>query len=55
MGIQRFPQNYQDSRPGSHISGSIVEWIAPFVKKIAGWGVLKARTEAIRHGEKNPV
>ena len=23
----------------------IVEWIAPFVKKIAGWSVLKARTK----------
>ena len=33
----------------------IVEWIAPFVKKIANWSVQKARNEAVRRGEKNPV
>ena len=33
----------------------IVEWIAPFVKRIANWSVQKARTEAVRCGEKNPV
>ena len=50
---QRLPQNYQDSRSGSHIEWiHIVEWIAPFVKKIAGWSVLKARTEAVRRVEK---
>ena len=30
----------------------IVEWIAPFVKRIADWSVQKARTEAVRRGEK---
>ena len=30
----------------------IVEWIVPFVKRIAGWSVQKARTEAVRRGEK---
>ena len=33
----------------------IVEWIVPFVKRIADWSVQKARTEAVRRGEKNPV
>ena len=33
----------------------IVEWIAPFVKRNADWSVQKARTEAVRRGEKNPV
>ena len=30
----------------------IVEWIVPFVKRIADWSVQKARTEAVRRGEK---
>ena len=30
----------------------IVEWIVPFVKRIPDWSVQKARTEAVRHGEK---
>ena len=30
----------------------IVEWIALFVKRIADWSVQKARTEAVRRGEK---
>ena len=33
----------------------IVKWIVPFVKRIADWSVQKARTEAVRRGEKNPV
>ena len=33
----------------------IVEWIAPFVKRIADWSMQKARAEAVRCGEKNPV
>ena len=30
----------------------IVEWIVPFVKRIADWSVQKARIEAVRRGEK---
>ena len=30
----------------------IVEWIVPFVKRIAEWSVQKARTEAVVRGEK---
>ena len=30
----------------------IAEWIAPFEKRIADWSVQKARTEAVRRGEK---
>ena len=30
----------------------IVEWTVPFVKRITDWSVQKARTEAVRHGEK---
>ena len=30
----------------------IVEWIVPFVKRIADWSVQRARTEAVRRGEK---
>ena len=30
----------------------IVEWIVPFIKRIADWSVQKARTEAVRRGEK---
>ena len=30
----------------------IVEWITPFVKRIADWSVQKARTEAVQCGEK---
>ena len=30
----------------------IVECMAPFVKRIADWSVQKARTEAVRRGEK---
>ena len=30
----------------------IVEWTVPFVKRIADWSVQKARTEAVRRGEK---
>ena len=33
----------------------IAEWIAPFVKRIAGRSVQKVRTEAVRRGKKNPV
>ena len=29
-----------------------VEWTVPFVKRIADWSVQKARTEAVRRGEK---
>ena len=29
----------------------IVEWIVPFVKRIADWSVQKARTEAVRREE----
>ena len=31
---------------------NIVEWITPFVKRIADWSVQKARTEAVQRGEK---
>ena len=30
----------------------IVKWIVPFVKRIADWSVQKARSEAVRRGEK---
>ena len=30
----------------------IVEWIVPFVTRIADWSVQKARTEAVQRGEK---
>ena len=30
----------------------MVKWIVPFVKRIADWSVQKARTEAVRRGEK---
>ena len=29
-----------------------VEWTVPFVKRIVDWSVQKARTEAVRRGEK---
>ena len=31
---------------------NIVEWITPFVKRIADWSVQKTRTEAVQRGEK---
>ena len=34
---------------------NIVEQITPFIKRIADWSVQKARTEAVRCGEKNQV
>ena len=52
--FQRLPQNSRDSRSGSRQFHSvdpygfdIVEWIVPFVKRIADWSVQKARTEAV--------
>ena len=55
--FQRLPQNSGDSRSGPRRFNftqwiHIAEWIAPFVKRIADWSVQKARTEAVRSGEK---
>ena len=42
-----------------HVSSTqwihIVEWIAPFVKRIADWSVQEARTEALRRGDKSSL
>ena len=42
-----------------HVSSTqwihIVEWIAPFVKRIADWSVQEARTEAVRRGDKSSL
>ena len=42
-----------------HVSSAqwihIVEWIAPFVKRIANRSVQEARTEAVRRGDKSSL
>ena len=42
-----------------HVSSTqwihIIEWIAPFVKRIADWSVQEARTEAVRCGDKSSL
>ena len=42
-----------------HVSSTqwihIVEWIAPFVTKIADWSVQEARTEAVQRGDKSSL
>ena len=56
--FQRLPPNSRDSRSGPRRFNftqwiHIAEWIAPrLVKRIADWSVQKARTEAVRRGEK---